>query len=58
MAAEHFKGLRDAIIDGDYQADELSLRVPWAAVQQLCWLRGGVLGDRVGLGEAFTTALG
>ena len=34
-AVKHFKGFRDAIIDGDYQADELSLGVPWTVVQQL-----------------------
>ena len=34
-AVKYFKGFRDAIIDGDYQADELSLGVPWTVVQQL-----------------------
>ena len=34
-AVKHFKGFRDTIIDGDYQADELSLGVPWTVVQQL-----------------------
>ena len=50
MAAKHFKGLRDSIIDGDDQANQLSLGIPRAVVQQLCLVRGGVLGD------SFTTA--
>ena len=49
---KHFKGLRDSIIDGDNQANQLSLRIPWAVVQQLCQVRGGVLGD------SFTTVFG
>ena len=33
MAVEDFKCFRNSIVDGDYQADELSLGVPWAVVQ-------------------------
>ena len=58
MAAEHFKGLRNSIVDGNCQLNELSLGVPWAVVQQLWQLKGGGLGKRVGPGEAHTTAVG
>ena len=49
---KHFKGLRDSTIDGDNLANQLSLGVPRAVVQQLCQVRGVVLRDR------FTTAFG
>ena len=58
MAAEDFKCLRDSIIDGKYLTDELSLGVPWAVVQQLCWFRGGKLGGRAGLGTVTNTVFG
>ena len=54
-AAEYFKGLRNSIVDRDYKADELSLGVSWAVVQQLCRFRGE-LGDQARLGEALATA--
>ena len=33
MAVEDFECLRNSIVDGDYQVDELSLGVSWAVVQ-------------------------
>ena len=58
MAAEDFECLRDSIIDEKYLTDELSLGVPWAVVQQLCWFRGGKLGGRAGLGTVTNTVFG
>ena len=51
MAVKHFKGLRNSTIDGDNSANQLSLGVPRAVVQQ-CQVRGVVLRD------SFTTAFG
>lgn len=58
VAAKDFKGFRNPIVNGDYQANELTLGVPWAVVQQLCWCRRGGFGDTEGPGDALTTALG
>ena len=57
-ATKYLKGLRNSTVDGDYQADELSLGVPRAVVQQLHCLKGGELGDGAKVGEALTLVLG
>ena len=58
VATKYLKGLRNSTVDGDYQANELSLGVPWAVVQQLCCLKEGELGDGAKVGEALTMVFG